>query len=323
MMEISEDKIVLYNVCGNRLILIHLKSFSYYDKGFRHYLKDLGIDNGADSVMVLTGNPADREDQGFEVTMDVFEPRGNDSKNPHLPGSWSTLCGNGLRAVAHYLKTNSNDDKETFIIHTKSGLIYVDALPSGEFQANMGEFTVSQRNLSQYVLDFNFSEWIPKKVRGFTIKDIAVGMNGIKDSYGRINGEPHLVLFMDQHINIMDLKKLAEEISPGITINRRVFPDDINTNLAVVKKCEGSTLTVTACTFERGVNYVTESCGTGATAIGSYLLNSNPRIDTVRIQMLGGTVHVTRAENNGFMMRGIAEQIPLIEAEQTVIFSSA
>lgn len=295
----------LYEGCGNHLLIVHLRSnFSYEDIKMRRKLKQLGLDYGCDSVLVLTGDPQKFTKQGYHVTMDVFEPRGDDPSNPHLAGSWSTMCGNGIRAVSRYLV-----DKGYIkcFIRTQSGLRTATILPHNQFRVWMGQFTTRRKDMRKYVSNFDFADLL-KKLK-VNINNVVVGLNGDTDTSGHIDGEPHFLIFISNKVeSIKELTYLVEEIGPLITSNRKFFPEDINTNLISFGKRESDNLKVLACTFERGIEYVTQACGTGATAIGSYLLTKDKHLSIVDVHMPGGRLRIERG-NGGFLMTGPANPI--------------
>jgi len=305
----NSGKAWIYEGCGNRLLLVHLwKKFQYNDIDLRDKLQEFGTNSGVDSVMVLTGQPEKLFAQRYHLTMDVFEPRGIDPENPNLPGSWSTMCGNGIRAVARYLIDSS---KLECFIKTKSGTRQIAVLPDYQFRVNMGKFTMDKKDLRKYVSSFNF-EFIRSKIINVSTQEIIVGLNGDYDKKGHIDGEPHLVLFLENYISTMSgLVELANKIGPLITNNRKEFSRCINTNFVSIKKRREDCIEVLACTFERGVDYVTQACGTGATVIGSYLLSRIEGLNVVKVIMPGGVLLISRGENEDYFLTGPANSLPL------------
>ncbi|EKD87601.1 MAG: hypothetical protein ACD_36C00005G0001, partial [uncultured bacterium] len=198
-----------YEGCGNRLLIVHMqKDFSMLDARLRNQLQRLGLEQKADSVLVLTGDPQQSLIQGYHVTMDVFEPRGVDIQHPKLAGSWSTMCGNGIRAVAKYLIDTSN---LACYIRTRSGIRITTVLPHNQFRVCMGKLTTRKEHLQKYVRNFHFSELIENRIRH---AEVFVGLNGNPDLDGAIDGEPHMVVFLPNHQNITlkALQKLAEKL---------------------------------------------------------------------------------------------------------------
>lgn len=297
----------LYEGCGNRFLIAHLEgSFSRNDSRLRREFQRVGLKQEVDSVLVLIGDPEYADRQGYHVTMDVFEPRGIDAKHPKLPGSWSTMCGNGIRAVTRYLLDTT---QLVCCVKTRSGIRKTAILSDNLFRINMGKFTRRRADLEKYVRKFDFARIVDSKVN---YKDMFVGLNGTPNVNGRIDGEPHVVVVLgqDAEISMHRLKKITERIGSKITANREYFPECINTNVVVLVESTRQTVSVKACTFERGVEYVTQSCGTGATVIGSHFLLRDRKLRAVNVRMPGGTLYVTRAPLGEFYLTGPANPIP-------------
>jgi diaminopimelate epimerase len=298
----------LYDACGNNLLLVHLEGcFSFDDERLRRELRSAGLACDADSVLLVTGDPLNASAQGYHLAMEVFEPRGRDPAG--LPGSWSTMCGNGIRSVGCYLR-DSYSGSPTFAVRTRSGTIHVDVLSDNQFNAYMGEFTQSREDLSRYIRDFDF-RWIRDLLdHSLSVASITAGLNGYPDAAGRIDGEPQLLIFIDRGpSDFPQLVKVANEVGGTISSNREVFPREINLSLAMMEE-DGEEVRSIACAFERGVEYVTPSSGTAATAIGSSFLSRNPAIQRVSVQMPGGQLQVSRSER-GYLLRGPAIPIRL------------
>ncbi len=284
----------LYEGCGNRFLIVQLQKLNKNDSQLRKLLCRSGLKAKIDSIMVLTGNPQQFNKQGFHVTMDIFEPRGHDLKNPHLPGCWSTMCGNGVRAVVRFLL-----DTHQFqcLIKTQSGILPVSVLPQNSFQVSMGQFTTHKKDLSVYVSNFDFQSLLPN-----IIKTAIVGLNGFPNNKNIINGEPHLVILLNQkNLSLDKLQSIAAKLGPDLTTNKKYFPQDINSNFVSIKTQTKSKIEVSACTFERSVEYVTQACGTGATAIGSWFLRTNPNLQKVLVNMPGGKLTITKNHSTYYM----------------------
>lgn len=282
----------LYEGCGNRLLIVHLNSdFRKNDRRLRYKLHKLGLSKRIDSILVLTGDPNNLLNQGYHVTMDVFEPRGVDSEKHSRLGCWSTMCGNGVRAVTRYL---IDQGKLNCVIKTGSGIRTVFVSPNNQFRVCMGTFTMKKRHLKKYVHNFRFMDLIPEKYIN-RVQTVIAGLNGDITENGDIDGEPHLVVYLNKkNISKSALIRLANELGKVITGNRDFFPECINSSIVAIFKRKKDELWVNACTFERGVEYVTQSCGTGATVIGSYLLSKNTSVLKINVSMPGGILTIER-----------------------------
>lgn len=293
----------LYEGCGNLLLIVSVpENFDRSDGLLRRFLAKLGLKHKVDSVLVLAGNPANYFIQGYHLTMDVFEPRGNDGSN--TIGSWSTMCGNGIRAVGRYLL---DEGLISVCIKTRSGNRNVSILPENQFRVSMGEFSGSQKDLEKYVSNFNINKLV-SEITNQAISESFIGLNGDRIS-GQIDGEPHLcIVLRDNNLSISNLIELTTEIGSKLTTNKEYFPEEINTSLIEYIKTGKDEILVRACTYERGVLYVTKACGTAATVIGSHLLSQNPNFKKVNVSMPGGIISIDR-ELNKYFMTGPANRI--------------
>lgn len=300
-----EKSAKLYEGCGNLLLIVRLPgNFNRNDRELRQLLTRLGLKHKVDSILVLTGNPTDYFAQGYHLTMDVFEPRGKDNSN--MGGSWSTMCGNGIRAVARYML---DEGLISVSIKTGSGNRNVSILPENKFRVCMGEFSDSQKDLKKYVSNFNINKLVSESTN-LAVTESFIGLNGDRIN-GQIDGEPHLCIILpDNNLDIREQSRLCNEIGSKLTTDKRYFPEDINTSLVTYTKTERGIIFVQACTYERGVEYVTKACGTAATVIGSHLLSQNPNFKKVNVSMLGGIISVDR-ELNKYFMTGPANRINL------------
>jgi len=307
----------LYEACGNRLLIVHLpREFQHADDGLRRELQQAGLSHKADSVLVITGNPQLVQQQGYHVMMDVFEPRGRDTFRPELHGSWSTMCGNGIRAIACYLRDTHRVKEERFIIRTRSGPREVFSLPDNNFRVCMGRFSDEQSDLARYVHDFNMIP-LQKTVQktGTPMQEIIIGLNGNPDAQGHIDGEPHLVIFVKKEASIGQLREWALAIAPLLIADQGRFPEGINISVASIGEKEGKTQHINACTFERGVDYVTASCGTAATVIGSHLLAKDKDPQMIDVHMPGGILHIERDGTDQYYLTGKVAHILMNKAE--------
>ncbi|MEK7622513.1 MAG: hypothetical protein AAB430_01450 [Patescibacteria group bacterium] len=284
----------LYEGAGNRLLVVELPGYNRKDADLRMALAKTGLEKNADSVLVLKRNFSLK----YQVTMDVFEPRGQDPINPQLAGSWSTMCGNGVRAVARYLL---EEGRINCLIKTRSGILPITLFPKSIYRVGMGQFTLNHKDLASYVKKFNFEQLLAKNIKNETV---FAGLNGCRNKLGKIDGEPHLVIWLRKELSLNRLKTWAEKIGPQITTNYDYFPQGINTNLVSPNNQGG----LNACTFERGVEYVTQSCGTGATVIGSWWLKQQPKLSQIKINMPGGQLIISRHKNK-FYLTGPANPI--------------
>ncbi|MBN1263468.1 MAG: hypothetical protein JW991_03885 [Candidatus Pacebacteria bacterium] len=327
----------LYEGCGNRLLIAPLAE-EFWSTDFlanaqlRQALAQAGQEQRVDSIMVLTGHPEERESQGYDCTMDVFEPAGNDGSG--MAGSWSTMCGNGVRAVARYLMDTGqiSQEKNPYRIATRSGIRAIEVLPGDLFRVRMGEFAFSPRDLSRYLnpeaIGLDLTESIvalplPAFLNEAGINQLGVnawsmGLHGDRENGSQIDGEPHVVLLLppSSAMTMPQLVQTAQEWGPRVTKATDFFPQEVNCNFVIVQEVNQGEkkMRVIACTHERGLgddpaHSVTQACGTGATAIGSTMFLTRNLSDEweVEVQMPGGSLFIRR-ENEQYFMVGPANK---------------
>lgn len=335
----------LYEGCGNMLGVVHLDLAGYvgdkdewqHNFDLRKMLTNWGRQIDSDSVIVLTGDPRRLDEQGYHVSMAVFEPRGDDSAG--LDGGISTMCGNGVRAVAAYIKEFIPDIDEVTIA-TLSGLrkIKVEKSSNGEdlFVVDMGEFSDKSEDLAKYVrvdlvspnpngryLDSD----VPEEIRD-ELKDMidarrwSIGINGDRNGDGKMDGEPHLVVEIprDQVEDIEDLRRIAVAVGPIITKNRDLFPEEMNANFVVLDGIdEERRFVIWNCTHERNLgadpdHSVTASCGTGSTVAGGIMFKKYIKDSSqiVLVKNTGGDLEIALDKDDGsknLLMKGSANRV--------------
>lgn len=317
----------LYEACKNKFLIVRLTKDDWLrDYSLRNVLVELGVENKVDSILVLTGDPEKLSQQGYHYEMCVFEPRGKSGDG--LAGGVSTMCGNGVRAVASFIKKQSPDTKEAKIM-TLSGLRTVK-INKSNYTVNMGETTTKSCDLKNYVdsslvhtnNNGNYiNSPIPKEILNdlfplVNVRTWSIGLNGSRSKEGSIDGEPHVVIQVFQsHISgIKQLRTLAVTVGPLITKNTKFFPKEINVNLMVVDKI-GKESEILNCTHERNLGddadfSVTNSCGTGSVVAASLILKKNPDVLSVVVHCIGGNLKVSKALNSKeLLLEGPAEEI--------------
>lgn len=330
--EVINPEISHFDAAGNKIGIARLPGAhllpdydAHRDVGLRAALARWGIEQTTDSIMVLTGDPTAIEEQGYHVTMDVFEPRGNDPDG--LPGGFSTMCGNGVRATAALL-AEQDSDATGFVVRTRSGDRRV-GVEGDNFVVEMGQLTHSIRDLGRYV-DVGYVRTNPDgEYRGSPIPDDIqqmmytlgidttnwwIGLNGdLQD--GSIDGEPHVVIPIrpGRISTLQELRQLAKLIGPGIT-NHPIFPHGINANLVVPVDPQR----ILCCTHERNLDgpehSVTASCGTGSTVAGGVAMRDFLRdyeVTQTVVHCTGGDLVIARPnpQSDRFSLKGPAVRI--------------
>lgn len=193
-------------------------------------------------------------------------------------GSVSEMCGNGTRVFAlHLAQEGLVDPSQPFAIGTRDGdktMTFDGTAPSlgDRISVDMG---------------------VPQ-VRG-TSKVSAGGNTWEAQDVG--TGNPHAVAFVDR---LDDVGSLL--IEPDH--DAQVYPDGVNIEFVVRRVDHHVAMRV----HERGAGE-TRSCGTGAcaVAVATAVADESPRPTTYRVDVLGGTLHVTWDENDHITLTGPAE----------------
>ncbi len=333
----------LYEGCGNMLGIAPITLAGYppvdnwfEDRQLRNFLYLWGGQKiHSDSVMVLTGNPND-PNQKFDFFMDVFEPSGSDNTGLGLPGGISTMCGNGIRAVAAYTRTFKPDISIANIM-SRSGLrtVGIDR-ERDQYAVNMGGFASGGNDLSQYVrpdlvaqaADGTYTNSpIPTEIRDALKQYIpsaatwSIGLTGDRAKDGHIDGEPHIVITVpgEEITDIQQLRRLAVAAGPIVTKAQNFFPCEINANFIVVRGGGNGKLSVWNCTHERNLgddanHSVTAACGTGSTVVGATMFLHGLALpsQTVEVINTGGNVEISlESQTHNLILTGPANPVQL------------
>lgn len=271
---------------------------------------------GCDSIMLLSSST------NAHVHAEVFEPNAGSQQ---APGAISSMCGNGIRAVGAFLKSKNGKDNSvhSILISTRSGIRQVLPLQSNQYACHMGTFTESAKALSKY----RKSNW--KKMYDSTLKKIeqtmgcelvydGMGLSGTTNESGVIDGEPHVVLVFDStiHLDKEKIRHLLSVIGPMISKNTTLFPFEVNTNIVFLEHLSSEYVELFAMTFERNLGNdphrsITQSCGTGATAVAGVLHNRlNVKYScTYHVNTLGGRLSVIVDNDKSLKLQGPAIRI--------------
>jgi diaminopimelate epimerase len=166
------------------------------------------------------------------LTMIVLEP----------DQSIAEFCGNGARVISCFFQHKFGNQKMKYYLKTSQGMRRI-WWQNDTFFVDMGKTN----------LHLNTNKFLKPKLETFTL---GLGMRQFTFFWTETM-EPHLVTF--EAIDEDELQDL------GLYLNhhqRAFFPLGINLNRAEITS--ESSMRVT--TFERGVNRITEACGTGVTS---------------------------------------------------------
>ncbi|MFO6453939.1 MULTISPECIES: diaminopimelate epimerase [unclassified Aeromicrobium] len=172
-------------------------------------------------------------------------------------GSLSQMCGNGIRVFAQHLLEEGLVEGPEFPIDTRDGLKFLTVV-GDEIAVDMGAFTTGTHS-----------------------KVSAAGQSW--EALEVHTGNPHAVAFVDR---VADAGPLLEQ--PGYA--ESVYPEGVNIEFVERRGTHHVAMRV----HERGSGE-TRSCGTGAcaVAIATAKADGAPDPTTYRVDVPGGTLHVT------------------------------
>jgi diaminopimelate epimerase len=206
-------------------------------------------------------------------------------------GTTAEMCGNGIRCLSKLVREHGHTDEDRFDVLTRAGVkrLSLDT-HDGVVRAvtvGMGPARLSKRDIPMLGEDLD-APFVaqPFDVAGRSFTATAVSM-----------GNPHLVLFVDQHPNDIDVHTLG----PAVENDPR-FPN--KTNVEFVRVVDD---VVHVRVWERGVGE-TLACGTGACAalVAAHEAGLVPARATVRFP--GGELVVERGEDQVYLT-GPAERV--------------
>jgi diaminopimelate epimerase len=205
-------------------------------------------------------------------------------------GSYSEMCGNGIRCVAKYVYDHGIARRETLAIMTAGRKFELDLTLKGgkvdRVRVDMGEPILTSRE-------------IPTTLPGDPPKDAALEIAGRTLAVTCVSmGNPHCVVFVDEPTD-----ELVLGVGPKIETDAR-FPKRTNVEFVQVLNRE----TVRQRTWERGSGE-TLACGSGACAVcvaGVLIGRTERRITS---KLLGGDLQLEwdEATNHVFMTGPAAE----------------
>ncbi len=224
---------------------------------------------GADGVMRVVRAAALGEESAGEWFMDYR----------NADGSVSEMCGNGIRVFAlHLVQEGLVDRNEPLVIGSRDGdkTITFRQAPGtedvGEISVDMGRPEL--RGVSKVTADGR--TWEAQDVR---------------------TGNPHAVAYVDR---LADAGSLLVEPE----YDASTYPEGVNFEFVVRKAPQHVAMRV----HERGSGE-TRSCGTGACAVAAATahIDGAQRPVTYRVDVPGGTVHVTWTADDQLILTGPAE----------------
>ncbi|MFH0968584.1 MAG: diaminopimelate epimerase [Methanobacteriota archaeon] len=196
--------------------------------------------------------------------------------------SEAEMCGNGIRCLARYA-FDKGYVSDRSAIETVAGEIEVFSGYDDE-----GDF-LAEVTMTEPQFD---APTIPAKGTG----DFHEIINGY-EVYAVNTGVPHAVVFV-KDLDTLDICKSAPSIR-----NSQFFPKGANVNFVQVLGSDNIRIR----TYERGVEWETLSCGTGATASAAVAHHLGKTGPVVEVGTEGGPLTITLS--NGARMKGPADVV--------------
>jgi diaminopimelate epimerase len=227
---------------------------------------------GSDGVIFIRKSPL------ADFKMDMY----------NSDGSYSEMCGNGIRCVGKYIYDKGLTTKLNPIIETGKGLLELSLfLEQGRVnmvRVNMGNPILKPAQIPVNVPEADsFTHTI--QADGYTLDFIPVSM-----------GNPHAVIFVDNADAFP-----VETIGPIIE-NHPLFPKRVNVEF-VSKIGENHFFQRT---WERGAGE-TLACGTGACAVAVAANLQGEAGKQVQIDLKGGTLNIEWSSTGDIFMTGPAK----------------
>ena len=207
-----------------------------------------------------------------QVAMRLFQPDRSEAE----------MCGNGIRCLARYAY-DKGYVQDRCTMQTLAGEIEVfsEYDEDGDFLA---EVTMTTPRFDGPSIPSTATDDFHEFINGYEV-------------FAANTGVPHAVIFV-KDLDCFDVCKVAPAIR-----NSRFFPNGTNVNFVEVKDPN----TIRIRTFERGVEWETLSCGTGATASAAVAHHLGKTGTIVEVQTEGGPLTITLTD--GAKMKGPADMV--------------
>ena len=265
--------------CGNDYIYIDCtKEFVENEEKAAIILSDRHFGIGGDGIILIKkGKNAD-----FEMVM------------YNADGSRGAMCGNGIRCVAKYCYDHKLTDKTSFTIESMGAVKYIETnVENGEVVSAKVDMGKPSLIATQIPVNINKLKAVdePIEICGREFKMTCVSM-----------GNPHAVMFIDEHPKDFDLEKYGKAAEG----NTDIFPDRVNAEFAKVIDRKNIEMRV----YERGSGE-TLACGTGSCATAVAAITLGLCDNDVTVHLLGGDLEISWSadENDSVFMTGEAKEV--------------
>jgi diaminopimelate epimerase len=206
-------------------------------------------------------------------------------------GSYSEMCGNGIRCVAKYLYDHDLAKKDTLRVESGGRVLTLHVSTAG------GKVDRVRVDMGEPVLQ---ADQIPTLLPGSPVVDVPLSLGGMLYRVTSVSmGNPHCVLFVDRADD-----GLVLGVGPLIE-RHEAFPKRVNVEF--VEPLAPNR--VRQRTWERGSGE-TLACGTGASAVCVAGVLTGRTERNVLIELSGGELELEWNENdNHVYMTGPAQEV--------------
>lgn len=273
--------------CANDYVYVNCFEETVEDMGqFAKMVSDRHIGIGSDGAIFIC--PSDEAD----CEMKMY----------NADGSYSEMCGNGIRCVAKYVYDNAIVDKTDMEIISAGKVKHIHVETGDEEINPVTRRTYSKRDDGKAVkrvrVDMGEPILIPDRIPVMinnsdrcVNEDIYVDDANYKMTCVSM-GNPHCVVYVD------DLKHLPIETLGPKFENHVCFPNRVNTEFVRIDDRKNVHMRV----WERGAGE-TLACGTGACAVAVACILNGLTEDSLTVHLLGGDleIHWDRNSNRVYM----------------------
>lgn len=197
-------------------------------------------------------------------------------------------CGNGARCFVKFVSEQGLTDKQEIVVETARGIIKPRLNDDGLVTVNMGQPRFAPEDVP-FVLRSG-------EQAGAVSYIVVKGLDSAEMSLVSM-GNPHAVMLVG------DVATAPVEDWGSALQNHQRFPARVNVGFMQIIDNKHIKLRV----YERGTGE-TQACGTGACAavVSGVRLGLLAAGETVRVELLGGDLHISWSEGNDVMMTGPA-----------------
>ena len=243
--------VIKYQSTGNDFILF--KGPIKNPSKFAMQVCDRHFGIGADGILFSTASKV------ADIKMNYY----------NADGSIAPMCGNGLRAFAHFVTTEGLIKKPNFVVETLAGLMKVKKVNATTFALDLGvaTYALSTPNLKEKTTKLTK---LSLKVEGKNYQLIPLFL-------GTLHG---IVLVKD--VSKIDVLNLGDKLC-----HHPMFPKYINVNFVEVVNKNF----IKVKTYERGVG-PTLSCGTGVSSSVNVTSALGLTTNKVKVEVPGGELMI-------------------------------